>query len=169
MNRKKVPFDIYLPATETRAAMKVTTLEIEVITDASGQELVTPESEALIDKTQARYMGLLVGADIKALREKLGLSQDDLSDLIGCGKKSLSRWENGHEYPSQLVNNLLRLLQEGHVTPDTLRQMREPVESTCKIIHFIQHRQQPPQNYDLAGGWKISNPESQDLLKACYP
>lgn len=124
MNRKKVPFDIYLPATETRAAIKVTTIEIEVITDTFGQELVTPESEALIDETQARYMGLLAGADIKALREKLGLSQDDLSDLIGCGKKSLSRWENGHEYPSQLVNTLLRLLQEGHVTPDTLRKVR---------------------------------------------
>jgi len=69
-------------------------------------------------------MGLLAGEDIKALRVRLGLSQDDFSELIGCGKKSLSRWENGREYPSQLVNTLLRLLNEGHVTPAVLRKMR---------------------------------------------
>ncbi|MEX2491453.1 MAG: hypothetical protein WD425_06805 [Nitrospirales bacterium] len=40
------------------------TIEIDVITDTSGQELVTPESEALIDKTQGRYMGLLAAFDI---------------------------------------------------------------------------------------------------------
>ncbi|MFZ9936365.1 MAG: helix-turn-helix domain-containing protein [Luteolibacter sp.] len=29
---------------------------------------------------------------IRALRERHGLSRDQLSDLLGCGKKSLSRW-----------------------------------------------------------------------------
>lgn len=98
MKTKEVPFEIYIPANENRDAIKVATIQIEVVTDASGQEMVTPESAELIDKTQARYMGLLAGADIKALRKKLNLSQSQLSDLIGCGKKSVSRWENGHEY-----------------------------------------------------------------------
>ena len=61
----------------------------------------------LIDKSQARCMGLLADSDIRAMRERLSLSQDQLSDLLGCGKKSLSSWENGREYPSQLVNTLL--------------------------------------------------------------
>jgi len=126
MKTKKVPFDIYIPATEHRAAVKVDTIEIEVITDSSGNEMVTPESSLLIDKTQARYIGLLAGADIRALRDRLGLSQDQLSDLLGCGKKSLSRWENGREYPSQLVNTLLRLLEENIITPENLRSVRQP-------------------------------------------
>ena len=112
-------------------------------------------------------MGLLAGADIKALREKFRLSQDEFSDLIGCGKKSLSRWENGHEYPSQLVNTLLRLLQEGHVTPKTLRKLRHPAEPVCKIIHFMQYRQQPPQNYNLAAGWRNTTPDPKLLEEAC--
>ncbi len=53
MKTKKAPFDIYIPA-----------IEIEVYTDGSSNETVTPESSILIDKTQARYMGLLVGLDM---------------------------------------------------------------------------------------------------------
>ncbi len=152
---KKVPFDIYIPATEHRPAIKVETIEIDVVADATGEERVTAESTALIDKIQARYMGLLAGADIRALRERLGFSQSQLSELIGCGKKSLSRWENGHEFPSQLVNLLLRLLDEERVTPEDLRAARQPRLSECdKIVHFIQGRQNAPRVYDLASAWE---------------
>ena len=75
-------------------------------------------------------MGLLAAEDIRALRERHGLSQDQLSELLGCGKKSLSRWENGREYPSQLVNTLLRLLADDIITPDDLRKVRQPLTAT---------------------------------------
>lgn len=126
MKTKQVPFDIYIPASEHRAAVKVDTILIDVYTDDFGNEMVTTASTQLIQKTQARYMGLLADSDIRALRERLSLSQDQLSDLLGCGKKSLSRWENGREYPSQLVNTLLRLLEEKKVTPEDLRSVRQP-------------------------------------------
>lgn len=45
-----VPFDIYVPA------MKVSTINVEVITDENGDALITPESSLLIDETQARYI-----------------------------------------------------------------------------------------------------------------
>ena len=56
MKTNKVPFDIYIPAIEHRAAVKVDNIRIEVITDAHGNEMVTSESSILIDKTQARYL-----------------------------------------------------------------------------------------------------------------
>ena len=79
-------------------------------------------------------MGKLADSDIRALRERLSLSQDQLSDLLGCGKKSLSRWENGREYPSQLVNTLIRLLEEKIVTPADLRSVRGPRLTTLNEI-----------------------------------
>ena len=128
------------------------TIQIKVITDASGNELVTPESSILIDKTQARYMGLMAPEDIRALRARLGYSQDQLSDLLGCGKKSLSRWENGREFPSQLVNTLLRLLDDNKVTPENLRAVRQPrLTNREKIVHFIDNRQHAPRIY--TGDW----------------
>lgn len=59
MKTKQVPFDIYIPATVQRAAVKVDTILIEVYTDDFGNEMVTTESTELIDRTQARYMGLI--------------------------------------------------------------------------------------------------------------
>ena len=141
------------------------TIEIEVYTDGSGNETVTPESSILIDKTQARYMGLLVGLDIRVLRERLGYSQDQLSELLGCGKKSLSRWENGREYPSQLVNTLLRLLEDQKITPLDLRSVRQPRLTNCeKIVHFIGNRQNAPHTYNLAGAWTKSAGDSPEPI-----
>ncbi len=79
MKTKQVPLDIYIPATEHRAAVKVNTLQIDVHSDDFGNEMVIPESSILIDKTQARYMGLLADSGIRSLRERLFLSQDQLS------------------------------------------------------------------------------------------
>ena len=59
MKTKQVPFDIYIPATEHSAAVKVDTILIDVYTDDFGNEMVTTESTELIDRTQARYMGLI--------------------------------------------------------------------------------------------------------------
>lgn len=133
------PFDIHMPATENRAARKVATIDVQLRVDEDGDEVLTSESLDLIDKTQARYMGLLIGEDIRALRERLKLSQDELSDLLGCGKKSLSRWENGHGYPSQLVNTLLRLLDEEFLSIASLRAVHEPRASRDHHWNSMSH------------------------------
>lgn len=59
METKQVPFDIYLPATAQKNAVKVETIQIEVVTDGSGQEVITPESSALIDKKQSEAINRL--------------------------------------------------------------------------------------------------------------
>lgn len=48
------------------------------------------------------------------------ISQNQFSDLLGYGR----------EYPSQLVNTLLRLLEEKKVTPEDLRSVRQPRMTT---------------------------------------
>jgi DNA-binding transcriptional regulator YiaG len=141
-------FDIFIPATENRPAIKATTITVQVRLDEDGDEILTPESLELVEKTQARYMGLLTGSDIRTLRERLKLSQGELSELLGCGDKSLSRWENGHGYPSQLVNTILRALDEGLLTPSQLRRLQQPridwagmiYSSTTQGAHFQMNR-----------------------------
>lgn len=165
MNTTTVPFDIYLPATAHREAIKVETIRIEVVIDDHGNEMVTPESTALIEKTQARYLGLLAAEDIRALREKLGCSQDRLSEALGCGKKSLSRWENGREYPSQLVNTLLRLLESDKVTLEDIREVRQPrLPVNDRIVHFIDSRREAPKTYKLGKMWKDASADEVEAL-----
>lgn len=41
----------------------------------------------------------VTGAMIKRLRERKGLTQQKLSDLLGVSDKTVSKWENSHGYP----------------------------------------------------------------------
>ncbi len=116
----RLHFSIYIPATEHRAAVKVNPLQIHVYTDDSGNEMVTPESSTLIDKTQTRHMRLLADSNTRTLREPLSLSQDQLSDFLGCGR----------EYPSSLANALLRLQEEKKSRPKLFR-YSDPHTGTC--------------------------------------
>ena len=52
---KTVPFDIYIPTTKEKEAVKVATIQIEVY-DVDGVETITPESSELIDKIQSHYI-----------------------------------------------------------------------------------------------------------------
>lgn len=56
-----------------------------------------------------RQVGILTPAEIRENRERLGLNQQELQDLLGLGGNSLSRWENGRVYQSRAMDMLLRM------------------------------------------------------------
>jgi putative zinc finger/helix-turn-helix YgiT family protein len=55
--------------------------------------------------------GLLYPEEILGLRTSLGLSQGAFEELLGVGKKTVTRWENGVIFPSAAANNLMKLLR----------------------------------------------------------
>ncbi len=57
-----------------------------------------------------RQLGLLTPDEILAGREKLGLTQQALQELLGLGGNSLSRWENGRVYQARSMDTLLRIV-----------------------------------------------------------
>ncbi len=59
-----------------------------------------------------RQLGLLTPEEIREQREKLGLTQQQLGELLGLGGNSLSRWENGRVYQSRSIDTLLRIVFE---------------------------------------------------------
>lgn len=64
-----------------------------------GLEVATIEQTATIQNAIAdayrKKTGLLTGAEIRAGRERLNLSQKDLAKRAGVGIASIKRWENG--------------------------------------------------------------------------
>lgn len=124
-NIEKRPFDIYLPRSGDKDAQFLETVEVEVELKF-GEEFLTPESSRKIEDIRARHMGLMTGEDIKSMRKRLHLSQADLTAMLQCGEKSLSRWENGHGYPIGAANMLLRLLDEGFLDPICLEAVQGP-------------------------------------------
>lgn len=121
-------FEIRIPTGPGQPPSHVKTIQVEVF-ESCGEEFLTPESSALIESVRARYMGLMSGDDIKAMRKRLGLSQSRLTALLQCGDKSLSRWENGSGYPTGIVNTILRLLDEGFLAPASLEAVQGPRSS----------------------------------------
>lgn len=69
----------------------------------------------LFDEEQARTGGVLSPAEIRALREALGMTMSGFSALIGTTRQSLHHWEkDDREVPqSRMVDLVLRLLEEG--------------------------------------------------------
>jgi len=164
---KKVPFDIYLPATSDVPAKLVETIEVEVY-ENFGEDFLTPASSELIERIRARHMGFLHGKDIRDLRKRLGLTQDELSALLDCGEKSLSRWESGRGLPSGIVNKLLRLLEDGRITASDLAAVSGPRKSTEVAERFQSGR---PSNIieGVFAKHGPSKPEVEDWLAQTQP
>ena len=56
------------------------------------------------------YENVAKGSDVLRLREmrlQAGYKQDEVSERLGVGQNTVSRWESGHSDPS--LNNLIRL------------------------------------------------------------
>lgn len=154
MTTEQVPFKIYLPATADSPAQFVEEIMVEISVDEHGNEALTPESSDLIEQTQARHMGMMTGTDIKNLRLRLGLKQGEFASYLKCGAKSLSRWENGKGYPSAIINQLLRLLDESRLTLDDLvavdgpRQKAVETSQLDQLIHQSnKHKEHGYYNY----------------------
>jgi DNA-binding transcriptional regulator YiaG len=53
---------------------------------------------------------------IKALREKLIISQDELAKILGVSFVSVNRWENGHHEPTiKIKRKLVQLLKDNGI------------------------------------------------------
>ena len=105
------------------------TVEVEVTAyrnPADGEIYLDGEALEVLDNVKARHMGLLLPDGIKELRERLDLTQKQISELLQIGEKTWTRWETGRERPSRSMNLLLQAVYDGKVDVNYLRIMRNP-------------------------------------------
>ncbi|MBE0510696.1 MAG: type II toxin-antitoxin system MqsA family antitoxin [Gammaproteobacteria bacterium] len=69
-----------------------------------------------------RMDGLLSGAEIKATRELLHLSQNEAAELFGGGANAFSKYERGDVLQSKPMDRLLRLTARYPVLLNALRE-----------------------------------------------
>ena len=101
--------------------------------------------EAIVDKTtlkasgkllkdfQRMVDGLLTGRQIREIRKKLGLTQEQMAEIVGGGLKSFARYETGQICQSKGMDNLLRILD---AYPEMLKVIQKKEQSVCSQIHF---------------------------------
>ena len=57
-----------------------------------------------------KKVGLLTSKEIIEIRKKLGLTQQGLAELMGCGLKTITRYENGG-IQDRVFDNFIRCLE----------------------------------------------------------
>ncbi len=68
-----------------------------------------------------RKYGLLAAGEIRAIRERHGLTQAQLARLLRLGANTLSRWEAGRNVQTAAMDVLLRLVRDVPGSLDYLR------------------------------------------------
>ena len=68
-----------------------------------------------------RKHGLLSAEEIRALRERYGLTQAELARLLRLGANTVSRWESGRNVQTGAMDILLRLIRDLPGSVDYLR------------------------------------------------
>ena len=95
-------------------------VEVTAFRDADGEVYLPGESVEKLDRTKARYMGIILPSQLKEFRTRNHKTQEEMCDILGLGKWTWTRWESGVERPSRSLNKLLGVLWVGKLRLDDL-------------------------------------------------
>ncbi|MBM3883497.1 MAG: helix-turn-helix domain-containing protein [Verrucomicrobia bacterium] len=119
-------FEVLIPNLDGAGVAERVKVSVPVRWDEDLQEwLLTPEAHELIENTKARHLGLMLPDEIREIRERLDLTQDEICELLQIGAKTYTRWETGRARPSRSMNVLLCALRDGVASVEYLRSLRE--------------------------------------------
>lgn len=99
-----------------------------------GEEYIEPEvyasAQAEAATTVRNQLGLLQPEEIRAIRERARVTQEELEQLLGTGPKAVGRWERGTVLQSGMADKLLRVFQQ---CPGVLHQLLR--EEAGEVLH----------------------------------
>jgi putative zinc finger/helix-turn-helix YgiT family protein len=82
--------------------------------EVCGEEEYSFEQMQAVEREAGRVyrerQGFLQAEEIRALRERWGLTQAQLEDALGLGRKTVARWEAGRVLQQRSLDNLLRVI-----------------------------------------------------------
>ena len=89
----------------------------------TGEDMKT--SDRKLNLLKARCEGLLEPEEIRRIRKKLHLSQEQAGSLIGGGPRAFQKYESGDLLPSRAVSSALVLLDNDPEALSLLRMHRK--------------------------------------------
>jgi putative zinc finger/helix-turn-helix YgiT family protein len=91
--------------------IRIADLMIPTCRNCGAQTFSVGDDEKIIAALRAQA-GLLTAEEIRQQRAELQLSQEELAELLGVARDTISRWETGTLIQSRAMDNLLRLFFE---------------------------------------------------------
>ncbi len=91
-----------------------------------GECVMPPELWKRLEEVRYERLGLLKPDEIKAVRQRAGLIQSEISEKLGIGEKTYTRWEAGRSIQNKSNDTLIRLFDMNHELFDKLELQRDP-------------------------------------------
>lgn len=149
-NRKRSetrPATVAIPTPDGRRVAEHITVDVPMRWDPELAEwLMESDAIEMLEAAKTRHMGLMLPAELRSLRERLGMTQSEIGVLLRIGAKSWTRWETGLQRPSQVINLLLKLLEAGLVSPRQLEMIgAEPSDWSRQFLYLAHgaHKEKP--------------------------
>jgi HTH-type transcriptional regulator / antitoxin MqsA len=99
--------------------------------DASDESIHTGAdmklSDRMLNRLKARIEGLLEPQEIRRIRKKLGLTQEQAGQLIGGGPRAFQKYETGDVLPSRAISSALVLLDHDPAALAVLKGRQERI------------------------------------------
>lgn len=103
-----------------------------------GESIVDPktlkESGKILKDFQREADGLLTGVEIKKIRGKLNLTQEQMAGILGGGLKAFARYESGTICQSTAMDNLLHILDK---YPNVIHVILKDKTKEYKVTNII--------------------------------
>ncbi|MEW5945036.1 MAG: type II TA system antitoxin MqsA family protein [bacterium] len=77
--------------------------------EVCGEQILSEELDGALGKWQYTREGLLTPEAIRNIRLRHKLTQKQISEILGVGEKSYTRWENGLSMQTKAMDNLIRI------------------------------------------------------------
>jgi len=163
LERVKTKMPVTVPVPEG-VGREPRVLEVEVNgwrDPVDGEVYLSGNTTAFLDQIKAHEMGLLAPEDFKLIRERLQLTQEEISSLLQIGQRSWTRWETGRERPTRSINVLVRSLYDGIITVPYLEELRRPIDhepfskwrcSVCQNLYRTSRKQRVQIEEEVADG-----------------
>ena len=85
-------------------------------------------SDHALNIMKARVEGLPLPAEIRSIRKKFQLTQEQAGTILGGGARAFQKYESGEILPSRTMAKLLLILQEYPQGIETLRARRKKLD-----------------------------------------
>jgi HTH-type transcriptional regulator / antitoxin MqsA len=97
-----------------------------------GDGVWNPESYSRYTKAQSDLVHVRndIGINIRRIRKKLNLSQNDLATILGFGRLTFARYEKGKSRPPAAVVKLLKLIDDD---PKLLEKIKD-MNISCDVM-----------------------------------
>lgn len=102
-----IPYELQMDHDGRKYQVRIPELSVPRCSNC-GNVSLDYEADMQITRAFCKQAGLLDGEEIRRRREKLGLTQEALAELLGVEVRELAWWENGERIQQRHMDRFLR-------------------------------------------------------------